>query len=100
MDYELIKPDEQDAYDPTPFFSYARLRSTDRAERDADVGDVVHFWDTDKCVCQAAIVIASGLDSETLKTFDEYGTDETVTKSRHDEAKNSDQSWHWPCGGH
>ena len=95
MDFQIIEPSEQDAYDPAPFLSYARAQRSDKAERDAGVGDVVHFWDGAECV--AAIVIKDGLDSVRLRIFwptDDARSDDVL----HDETKSTD-TWHWPCGG-
>lgn len=103
MDYELIKPDEQDAYDPAPFLSYARARSTDKQERDAGVGDTVHLWDDNAAECRAAIV--HGLQEV---SFDEPPTADLFVLHRsghrdvldvpHVEMKHH-HTWHWPCGG-
>jgi hypothetical protein len=105
VDFELIKPEAQDAYDPAPFLSYARARQADRAERDADVGDVVHFWSPEHPTCRAAIVMetASLTDEATLRVHipHEPYQDRTV---KHSEDRSweahGDASWHWPCGGH
>lgn len=103
MDYELIKPDAQDKYDPAPFLSYARLRRTDKEERDADVGDIVHYWHDQNGRCRAAVVV-DVLDT----SFDEPCTVDLLGFQRngtvgildvpHVEQKQH-HTWHWPCGG-
>ncbi len=109
MDYELIKPDAQDKYDPAPFLSYARLRQADKQERDPDIGDVVHFWDMVEARCRAAIVIAESQERINAVTKEVTGYFESLRimypgrpdEDRgivHDETKTG-PSWHWPCGG-
>ena len=99
MDYELIKPDEQDAYDPAPFLSYARLRKQDKQERDAGVGDVVHFWDMVEARCRAAIVTQDDLKTVWLHyLMPGIPTPWCVKGVAHDESKTG-PSWHWPGGG-
>lgn len=107
MDYELIKPDKDDAYDPAPFLSYARARSADKEGRDADVGDIVHFWDDEAAECQAALVVRVkwDLDCEADPDGQYWLRVSTVEGERtqpcvlHGERKSSN-TWHWPCGGH
>lgn len=98
MDYELIKPDEDDAYDPAPFISFARRRQADKAERDPDVGDVVHLF---LGGCHAALVRRDDLDTVSLYAIPIEGDLPPAYRDgiRHSEAKEYD-TWHWPCGGH
>lgn len=98
MDYEMIKPDERDKYDPAPFLSYARLRSTELAERDPDIGDIVHLWLGGPC--HAAIVRRDDLDTVSLVAFPVEGDLPPAYRNgiRHSEKKVYD-TWHWPCGG-
>lgn len=108
MDYELIKPDEKDAYDPAPFLSYARARRTDKEERDPDIGDSVHFWDMVDAKCRAAVVgdldgPIGGPDRADLMVI-RFDLDKGMHWAQeldisHDETKTG-PSWHWPCGGH
>jgi hypothetical protein len=100
VDYELIKPDAQDAYDPAPFLNYARLRRTDRQERDPDVGDSVHFWDMVEARCLAAIVLEDDPleDQVSLRVMAAHVPDQDRCEVPHDETKTG-PSWHWPCGG-
>jgi hypothetical protein len=117
VDYELIKPDERDAYDPAPFLNYARARRTDRQERDADVGDVVHFWTNSGHGCRAAVVteVHFAVDVEYTSAEDLYvlpnsttgdGQPELARLVVHNETKPEATSghelhngtWHWPCG--
>lgn len=98
MDYELIEPDSQDKYDPAPFLSYARLRSTELAERDPDVGDTVHFWTGD--ACWAAVVTRDDLDTVSLSCIAPGETSwRPVRAVPHIEGTKAQGSWHWPCGG-
>lgn len=98
MDYELIKPDEKDAYDPAPFISYARARRTDKAERDPIVGDWVHFWTGEEC--WAALVTKDELATVRLSCVAPGETSwRPVRDVFHSETK-AECSWHWPCGGH
>jgi hypothetical protein len=105
VDFELIKPDAQAAYDPAPFLNYARARSTDKQERDPDVGDVVHFWDDDAAKCMAATVTdqifeSGGQHSECLAVMDPVQQEIRWKHAiPHSEPKRL-MSWHWPCGGH
>jgi hypothetical protein len=118
MDYELIKPDEQDAYDPAPFLSYARLRKQDKEERDAGVADVVHYWTNSHHGCRAAIVTevhlavdegySSAEDLWVLPNSATYDGQPMLAKLVvHNESKPEATSghelhngtWHWPCGG-
>lgn len=95
MDYQMIN---DDAYDVTPFLSYARQRSADRAERDPIVGDTVHFWDGERCL--AAFVTQDDLYTVWLSCLAPGETSvRPVRDVRHDESKGT-ASWHWPCGGH
>lgn len=105
MDYELIKPDQDDKYDPAPFFSYARLRSTELAERDPDVGDTVHFWDG--YGCRAAVVgcLNEELGEEPsvdlavlMLDMDQGLRWQQEPRVQHAEGRDA-ASWHWPCGG-
>lgn len=100
MDYELIEPDEQDAYDPAPFLSYARLRSQDKQERDPLIGDTVHHWDGFRCV--AALVTADHLRAFDLTSFPPDGPHsvQRLAGVAHDEGDRAPDTWHWPCGGH
>lgn len=100
MDYELIKPDEQDAYDPAPFLNYARARRTDKDERDPLIGDVVHFWDDTEARCRAAVVLEDDPmeDEVSLRVMAPHSPDQDLCEVRHDETKTG-PSWHWPCGG-
>lgn len=120
MDYELIPLDEKDpAYDRTPFLSYARARRTDKEERDAIVGDVVHFWTNSHHGCRAAIVTEAhfAVDESYSSAEDLYVLPNSATPNGeptlarlavHDESKPEATSghklhngtWHWPCGGH
>ena len=99
MEYELIQSDKDDAYDVTPFLSYARARSQDRAERDPIVGDVVHLWNGR---CFAALVVDEGgaWDAPTVDVY-AFTLDGGLGHAgcQHDEAKVESHSWHWPCGG-
>lgn len=97
MDFQIIEPDEQDV---TPFLSYARTRRNERAEMDADVGDVVHFWDLVDARCRAAIVTQDDLNTVWLSYLmpGEISM-RCVREVPHDETKGG-PSWHWPCGGH
>lgn len=99
MDYELIKPDEQDAYDPAPFLTYARARRTDKQDRDAAVADVVHWWDGRDC--KAAIV--AGVNDPVLMEGPSYDLMAVQNFEwwpkryvSHDEAKTQPNTWHWP----
>lgn len=99
MDYELIKPDKDDAYDPAPFLNYARARRTDKEERDAIVGDAVHLWLGGGC--HAAIVRNDDdLDTVSLIAFPREGDLPPAYRDgiSHSEEKVYD-TWHWPCGG-
>ncbi|WP_327719870.1 hypothetical protein OG381_34345 [Streptomyces sp. NBC_00490] len=99
MDYELIKPDEQDRYDPAPFLNYARARRTDKDERDPDVGDWVHYWTGDEC--WAALVTRDDLFSVWLSCVAPGETSlRPVRDVPHIEGTKAQGSWHWPCGGH
>jgi hypothetical protein len=102
VDYELIKPDKDDAYDPAPFLNYARARRTDKEERDPNVGDIVHFWDDHRARCLAAIVTVDDLTTVSLTLFmppgEEWGADRAV-RAKHDEGKGDINTFHWPCGG-
>lgn len=99
MDYELIKPDAQDKYDPAPFLNYARARRTDKEDRDPDIGDSVHFWDMVDARCLAATVTQDDLTTVWL-TYLVPGEPfpRCVREVPHDETKTG-PSWHWPCGG-
>lgn len=105
MDYELIKPDERDAYDPTPFISYARRRAQAKSEQMPDIGDTVHFWDDDAIKCRAATVAdllfeTDGQYSACLGVIDpDEGELVVLHAIPHKELKRG-MSWHWPCGGH
>lgn len=102
MDYELIEDDPHDKYDPAPFLSYARARSADKAERDADVADVVHYWDGRGCRAGLVADIDDSVLIEdptyTLMVIENYEWHPKGCVS-HDEDK-APGSWHWPCGGH
>lgn len=103
MDYEVITAEEADAYPVAPFLNYARARATDKEERDATVGDVVHYWDAVAAACRAALVFE-------LRdvAFDEPVTADLFVLQRsghgdvhdvpHVEEKHH-HTWHWPCGG-
>ena len=96
MDYEVL---EADATDAASFLSYARTRRSDKADRDADVGEAVHFWDMVDARCRAAVVTQDDLDTVQL-TYLMPG-EATLYPERevpHDETKTG-PSWHWPCGG-
>lgn len=102
MDYELIKPDAQDAYDPAPFLNYARARRTDKEERDPLVGDTVHWWQDGGCV--AAVVTGQDWTAEGVREFLTVFPPRSLPgylaeSAPHDETK-GEMTWHWPCGGH
>lgn len=99
MDYELIKPDENDAYDPAPFLNYARARRTDKEERDPDIGDTVHWWNGEKCMAAIVIEVGAWADSKETLTVLASGREPMQTYGLHDEARD-EHTWHWPCGGH
>lgn len=104
MDYELIKPDADDAYDPAPFLSYARRRAAELAERDPVVGDHVHYWDGERCV--AAMVTELDWDASPtiiampvwLTIFPSRGQlpGATVDPVSYDGGKAAGNTWHWP----
>lgn len=96
MDYEVLPPEPQDA---EAFMSYARKRHADKQERDADIGDAVHFWDFVDARCRAAIVTQDDLDSVWLSYLMPGETSLHCEREvPHDEFKGG-PSWHWPCGG-
>lgn len=97
MDYELIEPDQ--THDAGAFISYARARRTDKQERDADVGDIVHFWDGE--CCSAALVLRDQWDSVCLSVVRPKAEGGTLEYGHvpHSEGK-LHETWHWPCGGH
>lgn len=101
MDYDLIKPDEGDAYDPAPFISFARRQRADKAERDPDVGDVVHYVDFGVAGCLPAVVLKEHF-AYTEPTVDllVHGHDRDFREREidHDEGR-GEGYWHWPCGG-
>lgn len=99
MDYELIKPDAQDKYDPAPFLNYARSRRTDKEDRDASVADLVHLWNGR---CYAALVVdESGRYDDPRVDLVLFTLDDHLPFSEcpHDETRAQSHSWHWPCGG-
>lgn len=96
MDFELIKPDEQDQ---TPFLNYARLRQTEKQDRDPLVGDWVHFWTGE--ACWPAVVTQDDLDTVWLSCIAPGETSWRPARDvPHIEDKAEGCSWHWPCGGH
>jgi hypothetical protein len=99
VDFQIIEPEERDAYPVAPFLSYARGRHTDRQERDPDVGDAVHLWDMVEARCRAAVVTQDDLDTVQL-TYLMPGEASLYCEREvpHDETKGG-PSWHWPCGG-
>lgn len=98
MDFEPI---ETDAQGTASFLNYARLRRQAREERDADVGDAVHFWDEEAARCRAAVVTQDDLATVELTIWPPGDGFRSVraTGVKHDETK-AGSSWHWPCGGH
>lgn len=101
MEYELIKDEEQDQYPVAPFLSFVRAQSTAKAERDADVGDIVHHWNGQ--TCQAAIVVGQSGDytapAVDVVTFSIAANDPFMGVV-HSEEKKAGGTWHWPSGGH
>jgi hypothetical protein len=91
MDFEDIG----DAFDRGSFVSYARTRAAEQEERDAVVGDIVHFWNGENC--RAAIVVATGDlagDPETLHVF-QPGERDGEALAVHDETR-TENTYHWP----
>ena len=100
VDFQIIEPEEQDAFPVAPFFSYARHQVSDKQSRDADVGDVVHFWDMVDARCRAAVVTQDDLDTVQISYLVPGETAFSCEREvPHDETKTM-PSWHWPCGGH
>lgn len=106
MDYELIKPDE--THDSGSFLSYARRMASDKAERDPDMGDIVHVFHglLGKCVPAMVADLRERLGEEPtadlmiLRPKPEGGMEWwDAPEVPHDEAK-AEGTWHWPCGGH
>lgn len=99
MDYQIIEPEERDAFPVAPFLSYARQHVSDKQDRDADVGDVVHFWDMVDARCRAAVVTQDDLRTVELSYFvPGLAILQCKHEVPHDETKGG-PSWHWPCGG-
>jgi hypothetical protein len=90
----------EDLYPLTPFMDFAtkdqpinlvRERQLALAEREACLGDIVHFWTG--ADCRAAIVVDLVDDEETLHVFWPGQEDSEVT-CIHDERR-SVCTWHW-----
>lgn len=99
MDFQIIEPEERDAFPVAPFLSYARQHTTALQNRDADVGDVVHFWDFVEARCRAAVVTQDDLTTVQISYL--MPGEPALQCEReipHDETKGG-PSWHWPCGG-
>lgn len=93
MEFELIKTGELGE----DFFSYARQRAVELAERDPVVGDTVHVWF--EGACRAAIITQDDLDTWCVSFLMPGETSwRPVREVSHDETKGG-MSWHWPCGG-
>lgn len=81
----------------TAYMNYARIKRETKAARPPEVGDIAHWWDGEHC--RAAMV----METESFghgawlrvhipnKPFEDWQSD-------HDEAKETADSWHWPCG--
>jgi len=80
------------------YINYARIKRQARESRAPEVGDIVHFWDSEKIRCRASIVMETDpfSDAATLRVhipheaFQDWHAD-------HSEDKTQD-TWHWPCG--
>lgn len=91
--------DQAQQADGGVFLNLARVRRQAREVRSPEVGDIVHFWDNEKAVCRAAIVMETDTfsDAATLRVhvpheaFQDWHVD-------HDEEKIGPSGWHWPCG--
>lgn len=89
--YRSDSEEERDAY-----VNYAKLRAEAMANQPATVGDVVHYWDSERCI--AAIVTEAGVfdgDPDQLHLFFPGGPGSTTAAGAHNEGKVED-TWHWP----
>jgi len=81
------------------FLNYARIKREAREARSPEVGDIVHFWHGEKATCFAAMVmeVESFGHLATIRVHVPHKPFEDWTVD-HDETKERDECWHWPCG--
>lgn len=78
------------------YMSYARVRRELKENQPASVGDIVHFWDGDRCRAAIVMEVETFSHAATLRVhipheaFQDWHVD-------HEEGKGPN-SWHWPEG--
>lgn len=78
------------------YVNYAALRAQAKANTPAGVGDIVHYWDGERCL--AAIITETGTfegEEDQLHVFSPERNGSGVAGGVHNEGKTSD-TWHWP----
>jgi hypothetical protein len=104
MEFELIE-EGRDA-----FISHARKRAQEMVGRDPILGDVVHYWDGERCLVAMVTELNWG-DSPTivaipvwLTIFPSRGrlpeaTADAVQHDSYDHPRRGRNTWHWPVMG-
>lgn len=101
QDLEAVDPEtpvKRAAEQHEAYLNYARIKRQAREARAPEVGDIVHYWDDEKALCRAAMVmeIDPFSDAATLRVhipheaFQDWHVDHGEDKGK--------ETWHWPCG--
>lgn len=83
------------------YLNYARIKREAKEQRGPEVGDIVHYWDEEKALCRAAMVMETDSFNHNAELRvhipREAYADAYAVHDEHVEGA-GEGTWHWPCG--